>query len=68
MGFKIALVTASLVILAGIWWLLQMLGMPDRFAAGAIASWLQGQGALGPALLMLLMVLAAAEKGQPISL
>ncbi len=58
MKFKIALVAVSLAILAGVWGLLQLLGMPESFSPATIAAWLNSQGSLGPALLMLLMVLA----------
>lgn len=58
MTFKITLAAISLLLLAGIWWLLQLLDMPPSFSTQAIADWLTSEGALGPLLLMLLMVMA----------
>lgn len=56
--FKAGIVAAVVVAMAGIWFILRELGMPDSLAPRAIAEWLNGRGALGPILLMLLMVLA----------
>jgi uncharacterized membrane protein YdjX (TVP38/TMEM64 family) len=44
--------------LAGAWWLLQALGMPASLTPQTLTDWLNQEGATGPALLMLLMVIA----------
>jgi uncharacterized membrane protein YdjX (TVP38/TMEM64 family) len=47
-----------LTALAAAWWLLQTLGMPANLSPGTLSAWLGSQGATGPVLLMLLMVIA----------
>lgn len=42
----------------GIWLVLRALGMPNGLSAGAVSAWLNSQGALGPLLLALLMIVA----------
>ncbi len=44
--------------MAGIWLVLRQLGMPASIAPAVLAEWFHGQGIYGPALLMLLMILA----------
>ncbi|SFR66249.1 Uncharacterized membrane protein YdjX, TVP38/TMEM64 family, SNARE-associated domain [Marinobacter daqiaonensis] len=46
------------LLLAGIWLTLLELGAPTTLSPGDLAAWLRGEGALGPVLLVLLMVLA----------
>jgi len=58
MTSRIAVVLVILAALAGAWWLLQILGMPPNLSPDALATWLQSQGAAGPMLLMLLMLIA----------
>ena len=56
--FRLGLVATVAAIMAGIWWLLQALGLPMNFTPTGIAGWFNSQGALGPLLVMLLMILA----------
>ncbi|MBC7182298.1 MAG: TVP38/TMEM64 family protein, partial [Marinobacter sp.] len=58
MTSRIAVVLVVIAALAGAWWLLQILGMPPNLSPDALATWLQSQGAVGPLLLMLLMLIA----------
>jgi uncharacterized membrane protein YdjX (TVP38/TMEM64 family) len=58
MTSRIAVVLVIIAALAGAWWLLQILGMPPNLSPDALATWLQSQGAAGPMLLMLLMLIA----------
>ncbi|PKL99312.1 MAG: hypothetical protein CVV16_16565, partial [Gammaproteobacteria bacterium HGW-Gammaproteobacteria-6] len=58
MTSRIAVVLVVIGALAGAWWLLQVLGMPPNLSPDALATWLQSQGAVGPILLMLLMLIA----------
>jgi uncharacterized membrane protein YdjX (TVP38/TMEM64 family) len=58
MTSRIAVVLIVLAALAGAWWLLQILGMPPNLSPNALSTWLQSQGAAGPLLLMLLMLIA----------
>lgn len=58
MASRIAVVLVVIGALAAAWWLLQILGMPPGFSPDALASWLQSQGATGPLLLMLMMLIA----------
>ncbi|MET4026386.1 putative membrane protein YdjX (TVP38/TMEM64 family) [Marinobacter sp. MBR-99] len=58
MRSKIAVALVVIGALAGAWWLLQILGMPPNLSPDALATWLQSQGAAGPVLLMLLMLIA----------
>ncbi|MDZ7851727.1 MAG: VTT domain-containing protein [Halomonas sp.] len=56
--FKTGLIATVAAIMAGIWWLLQALGLPMSFSPSGIAGWFNSQGSLGPLLLLLLMTLA----------
>ncbi len=58
MTLRIAVVLVVAAALAGAWWLLQILGMPSELSPAALAQWLQSEGAIGPLLLMLLMIIA----------
>lgn len=58
MTSRIAVVLVVIGALAGAWWLLQILGLPPNLSPDALATWLQSQGAVGPVLLMLLMLIA----------
>lgn len=58
MTSRVAVVLVVIGALAGAWWLLQILGMPPNLSPDALAPWLQSQGAAGPLLLMLLMLIA----------
>ncbi|GGC67718.1 TVP38/TMEM64 family protein [Marinobacter halophilus] len=58
MTLRLAIIAVVLIALAASWWLLQTLGMPSELSPDALAGWLQSQGAAGPLLLMLLMVIA----------
>ncbi len=58
MRMKAAVLAVVLVALAALWWLLQVLGMPNSLSTQALSGWLEGQGMAGPALLMLLMIIA----------
>jgi uncharacterized membrane protein YdjX (TVP38/TMEM64 family) len=58
MTLRIAVVIVILATLAGAWWLLQMLGMPPDLSPAALSEWLKSQGAVGPLLLILLMVIS----------
>jgi uncharacterized membrane protein YdjX (TVP38/TMEM64 family) len=58
MTSRIAVVLVVVAALAGAWWLLQILGMPPNLSPDALATWLQSQGAAGPVLLMMLMLIA----------
>jgi uncharacterized membrane protein YdjX (TVP38/TMEM64 family) len=55
--FRIGLVVSVAALMAGIWWLLQGLGLPMSFSPAGIAGWFNSQGSLGPLLLLLLMTL-----------
>lgn len=56
--FRVGLLATVAAIMAGIWWLLQGLGLPMSFSPSGIAGWFNSQGNLGPLLLLLLMTLA----------
>lgn len=56
--FRAGLIATVTAIMAGIWWLLQGLGLPMSFSPSGIAEWFNSQGNLGPLLLLLLMMLA----------
>ncbi|MFY0992273.1 hypothetical protein [Halomonas sp. C05BenzN] len=56
--FRAGLIATVTTIMAGIWWLLQGLGLPMSFSPSGIAEWFNSQGSLGPLLLLLLMMLA----------
>ncbi|MDQ7732176.1 hypothetical protein QT231_05665 [Halomonas sp. SpR1] len=58
MALRITILLVVTIALAGAWWLLQLLGMPSGFSPDILAQWLRGQGAIGPLLLMLLMIIA----------
>lgn len=58
MTLRIAIVAVVLMALASAWWLLQVLGMPPDFSPEILSEWLKSQGAAGPLLLMLLMMIA----------
>jgi uncharacterized membrane protein YdjX (TVP38/TMEM64 family) len=57
-AFRIVLIATVAAMMAGIWWLLQGLGLPMSLSPMGIAAWFNSQGSLGPLLLLLLMVLA----------
>ncbi|MFC7089337.1 TVP38/TMEM64 family protein [Halomonas salifodinae] len=56
--FRLGAILLIVATLAGIWWLLDGMGMPTSLSPRAIAEWLNGQGMEGPLLLVLLMILA----------
>lgn len=58
MTIRLTIIAVVLIALAASWWLLQALGLPAELSPGALSGWLQSQGAAGPVLLMLLMVIA----------
>lgn len=58
MALRIAILLVVTIALAGAWWLLQLLGLPSEFSPDILAQWLKSQGAVGPLLLMLLMIIA----------
>lgn len=55
---KAVMLTVLAVAVTAIWLVLRALGMPDSLSAGAISAWLNSQGALGPLLLALMMIVA----------
>ncbi|QNI03894.1 TVP38/TMEM64 family protein [Halomonas sp. SH5A2] len=58
MALRITILLVVTIALAGAWWLLQLLGLPSGFSPDILAQWLKSQGAIGPLLLMLLMIIA----------
>ncbi len=58
MTFRIAVLAVVVGALAVAWWLLRSLGMPADLSPEILAEWLGSQGATGPLLLMLLMMIA----------
>lgn len=58
MALKMVVLAVLLVALAALWWLLQAQGMPNTLSVEFLSSWLRGQGAVGPALLILMMTIA----------
>lgn len=58
MTFRIAIVVVVIGALAAAWWLLQSLGMPADLSPDTLSDWLGSQGATGPLLLMMLMIIA----------
>ncbi|WP_417565303.1 TVP38/TMEM64 family protein [Marinobacter sp.] len=56
--FRLSFLAIVALLMAVIWLLLRQLGMPASFAPSVLSNWLANQGALGPVLLMLLMILA----------
>lgn len=57
-AFRAVLIAMVVAIMAGIWWLLQGLGLPMSLSPTGIAAWFNSQDSLGPLLLLLLMILA----------
>lgn len=51
--------------MTGLWLLLRQLGLPGELSAEAIADWLAGNGALGPVLLMVVMIMAVVVGPMP---
>ena len=58
MIFRASIMAIVILALAAAWWLLQALGMPASLTSQTLTDWLNQEGAAGPALLMLLMVIA----------
>jgi len=58
MTFRIAVLALVVAAVAGAWWLLHSLGMPADLSPDTLSKWLGSQGATGPLLLMLLMIIA----------
>lgn len=56
--FRLSFLAIVTLLMVAIWLLLRQLGMPASFAPSALSDWFANQGALGPVLLMLLMILA----------
>lgn len=56
--FRLGLLAAIAVVIVAIWVVLNHLGQPASLAPGALAAWLGTQGAWGPVLLFLMMVMA----------
>ena len=56
--FRFSLLAIIALLMAAIWFLLRNLGMPASFTPSVLSDWFSSQGALGPVLLMLLMILA----------
>ncbi|TFH87752.1 TVP38/TMEM64 family protein [Billgrantia azerbaijanica] len=55
--FRLGLIVAAAISMALVWLVLRQLGMPDSLSPDALSLWLNGHGALGPLLLLALMVL-----------
>jgi uncharacterized membrane protein YdjX (TVP38/TMEM64 family) len=55
--FRLSILIAAAMIMALIWLVLRQLGMPDSLSPEALSQWLNNHGALGPLLLLALMVL-----------
>lgn len=58
MALKMVVLAVLLATLAALWWLLQAQGMPNTLSVEYLSGWLRGQGAVGPALLILMMIIA----------
>ncbi|MAO15187.1 TVP38/TMEM64 family protein [Marinobacter sp.] len=58
MTLRITILVVVLVALAASWWLLQNLGMPTNLSPDVLSAWLGSQGAIGPLLLIMLMIIA----------
>jgi len=58
MTLRITILVVVLVALAASWWLLQNLGMPTNLSPDVLSAWLGSQGAIGPLLLIILMIIA----------
>lgn len=56
--FRLGLAAALALVMVLLWLALRDLGMPTSLSPDALSAWLNGQGAWGPALLFLMMVLA----------
>lgn len=56
--FRFSLLAIVALLMAAIWFLLRNLGMPASFTPSVLSDWFSSQGALGPVLLLLLMILA----------
>lgn len=56
--FRLGLLASVVLVMGAVWLILNQLGMPPSLAPDALARWLSEQGALGPMLLLLMMVLA----------
>jgi uncharacterized membrane protein YdjX (TVP38/TMEM64 family) len=56
--FRLSFLAIVTLLMAAIWLLLRQLGMPASFAPSVLSDWFANQGALGPVLLVLLMILA----------
>lgn len=56
--FRLSFLAIVTLLMVAIWLLLRQLGMPASFAPSVLSDWFADQGALGPVLLMLLMILA----------
>ncbi|MHA7853984.1 TVP38/TMEM64 family protein [Marinobacter shengliensis] len=58
MTLRITILVVVLVALAASWWLLQNLGMPTNLSPDVLSAWLGSRGAIGPLLLIMLMIIA----------
>ncbi|QTN42441.1 TVP38/TMEM64 family protein [Marinobacter salsuginis] len=56
--FRFSILAIVAMLMAAIWLLLRNLGMPASFSPSVLSDWFSSQGAMGPVLLMLLMILA----------
>ena len=56
--FRFSILAIVAMLMAAIWLLLRNLGMPASFTPSVLSDWFSSQGAMGPVLLMLLMILA----------
>ncbi len=56
--FRFSILEIVAMLMAAIWLLLRNLGMPVSFTPSVLSDWFSSQGAMGPVLLMLLMILA----------
>ncbi|MTI99268.1 MAG: TVP38/TMEM64 family protein [Marinobacter adhaerens] len=56
--FRFSILAIVAMLMAAIWLLLRNLGMPVSFTPSVLSDWFSSQGAMGPVLLMLLMILA----------
>ena len=57
-SFRLGLVAAVALVMAGVWLTLGQLGMPASLAPAELSRWLSAQGVWGPVLLLLMMILA----------
>jgi uncharacterized membrane protein YdjX (TVP38/TMEM64 family) len=58
LAFRFSFLAIVALLMAAIWLLLRHLGLPASLAPSVLSDWFASQGALGPVLLMLLMILA----------